>query len=619
MPRLLSKIIWSALISGLCFSITAQENKIGDIGDGGRSVPVHLIQLFDEDSSVVRTDDQPMLPFSTKITCGKCHDYQVVRRGWHFTAGDSGVTAGRPGHPWIFADQASATQIPVSLHNWAGVMRPEDLGLTAIEYLQLFGRQIPGGSVGDNDRLRSLDNIFRWQVSGDMEINCLSCHDAEFTQDHAAHASNTAKQNFRWVAAASSGIANVYGSARDMPDNYDIYWGMAPDLAKITPPHVIYDLTRFNQKNEVHLDLVRDIPDRNCYFCHSTRVITPDRKEKWMSPEDVHLKAGLTCVDCHRNGLNHDMIRGYEDIAAEEGRLTGNIKSEFSCAGCHLHSGRLGAPKPEHAGIPPLHFDKMSCTTCHSGIYPEKEAPLVKTSQGHGLGVHGTNRSDTTLPHIITNVFVRNTDGMIRPHHVVWPSYWAFRDTSGIFPVPVKQIRDFTTPFIMNDDSTGNGNWLALPDSQIVKILDTLITIAKSDQQPVYISGGKLIVLNGDRTLNRAAHQAASPYYWAFGHDVRPASRSLGVDGCQDCHSGDSNFYYSAIHADSPVTRRHAENLENIDFMDLNRAGTYIFSMSFFFRPWLKVLIILCTLLMVIILFSYTMRAVRYITENLGK
>ncbi len=482
----------------------AQDTKIGDASDGSRSTPVHLIQMIDEDSSVIRPDDSPMLPFSTKNTCNKCHDYDQVRTGWHFTAGDSGVTGGRPGHPWIIADQGSASQIPLSLHDWPGTLKPEDIGLNAMEYLQLFGRQIPGGSVGDKSDLRSLDNEFRWRVSGDLEINCLSCHDAEFSHDQAAHAASTARQNFRWVATASSALANVYGSARDMPDNYDIYWGSAPDLSKKMPPHVVYDLTRFNQKNEVHFDLSSNIPNRNCYYCHSTKIINSERKEKWMYEQDVHLKAGLTCVDCHRNGLNHDMVRGYENELTKKTDIENDIKYEFSCSGCHLESGRLGAPKPQHAGIPTIHFEKMSCTSCHSGVRPGETTSFIKTSQGHGLGVHGTNKADSTLPHIQSGIFVRNEDGKIRPHNMVMPSYWGLQDSSGIKPVSIKEIRAYTTPLINNDDTTGTGNWLALADSQIIRILDTLATVARDGEKPVFISGGQLILLTKDSVLQKS-------------------------------------------------------------------------------------------------------------------
>ena len=111
----------------------------------------------------------------------------------------------------------------------------------------------------------------------------------------------------------------------------------------------------------------------------------------------------------------------------------------------------------------------------------------------------------------------------------------------------------------------------------------------------------------------------ALPYRWVFGHDVRPASRSLGINGCEDCHSGDANFYYSAVDIDSPVPVLNTNKLENIDFMDLSRAGTWVFSMSFLFRPWLKIFIIACTFILFMVLLTYIVKVLRYITENIGK
>ena len=40
-----------------------------------------------------------------------------------------------------------------------------------------------------------------------------------------------------------------------------------------------------------------------------------------MYESDVHLKAGLNCIDCHRNGLDHDMVRGYENDMSDKACL----------------------------------------------------------------------------------------------------------------------------------------------------------------------------------------------------------------------------------------------------------------------------------------------------------
>ena len=63
--------------------------------------------------------------------------------------------------------------------------------------------------------------------------------------------------------------------------------------------------------DEFFFDVRRNIPNDNCYFCHSTMVVDKERSEFWQHGEDIHLKRGMNCVDCHRNGLDHQMVRGY--------------------------------------------------------------------------------------------------------------------------------------------------------------------------------------------------------------------------------------------------------------------------------------------------------------------
>ena len=108
-------------------SYAEEELLLGDVSDGNRSVPVHLIEMFDADSGRIRSDDQPMMPFSTKQTCSPCHNYEKIRLGWHFSAGDSTAISCRPGQPWILVDYLTATQIPLSYRDWPGIFHPNDI------------------------------------------------------------------------------------------------------------------------------------------------------------------------------------------------------------------------------------------------------------------------------------------------------------------------------------------------------------------------------------------------------------------------------------------------------------------------------------------------------------
>jgi len=637
----------------------AQEPKLGDVSDGSRAVPVHLINLHDEEGTLIKPGpvrqaqgkDERTLPFSTKQTCLPCHDYQKISSGLHFNSTKANVPPGRRSQPWIFADQRTATQIPLSYRPWPGTYRPEQIGLSTLQFVQIFGRQMPGGGAGDDDSLQSPETFMRWMVSGNLEINCLSCHDAEAGHDQAEYATQVARQNFRWAASASSGFAWVRGSALAMPDNYNIY-GTLLDNSTTIPPSVTYDETRFNAQGKVLFNLVRKIPNERCYFCHSTKSLHESSTEKWTTDEDVHIAAGMLCVDCHRNGLDHAMVRGYD---GEADGSTGSpskklMAATLTCRGCHLgdessaipHAGRLGAPYPKHAGIPPIHFEKLSCTACHSGTWPEGKAPRVKTSQAHGLGTHGVNKSDGALPHIMSPVFVQGSDGKIAPHKMFWPAFWARLDKSSpngravslprsaseglrsgaesngtVEPIAYADVRSVTAK-IIEKDTLGVGDWPPLISSQITEILRALAAQDSGRTQPVYISGGKLYRIDESGKLSEEDHPAAQPYSWAIAHDVRPAAQSLGVRGCGDCHDTDAPFYFGEVTIDSPLESAAISTIEMIDFAGLNWFYSKIFAVSFVFRPWFKIITLVSSVVLVAILMLYAFKGLSLVLERVN-
>ena len=552
------------LIFILLYSVTAfgQQSKLGDVADGNRSTPVHYINIFDETGSMIRLDDHPMLPFSTKQTCQECHDYEKISSGWHFNAAIDSVNSGRPGEPWILADPLSATQIPISYRNWPGTFRPDQIGMNQWDFVLIFGRHLTGGGVGENENSDSPDLFFRRQVSGSLEINCLSCHSANPAQDQAEYALQVNRQNFRWAATGASALATVHGSAKNMPDNYDIYYGVDPDNSKNVPPSVEYDESLFNSRGKVFFDLTRRIPNQRCYFCHSNKIIGENSFEQGHNDEDVHLVAGMLCVDCHRNGLDHNMVRGNE---IEENP----VAKSLTCEGCHIGNedeqgvkvGRLGAPTPLHKGIPPVHFDKLTCTTCHSGSWPNEKTRAVKTSRAHALGTHGISKLDETVPHLQTPVFVKGEDDKLAPNHVLWPSYWAYEIGDSLSPILPDLVGPIIQNFIASDtliDSTNfskvrMGLWPEITDTLLYQVLDSLNLLTDSEKNSGYITGGKLFKLSESGQLINEDHFQVQPFSWPIAHDVRPAVQSLGIHGCGDCHSQSSPIYFGKVATSSPL------------------------------------------------------------------
>jgi hypothetical protein len=528
-----------------------EEKKLGDESDGSRAHPVHLIPLMTEEGEKVSPDDDPVLPFSTKETCGACHSYATVSKGWHFNAAypDLGAAGhGRIGQPWVLVDSQAGLQIPLSYRPWPGAFRPEQAGLNSRTFLRIFGRHMPGGGIGE---VPSDDpgDIMRSMVSGYLEANCLACHDGDSGHNQAEYGGQVLRENFRWAAAATSSFATVTGSAKDMPDTYNPMMPEPLSDPKLVPPGIKYRANTFGADGRVLLNIQRETPNRQCYFCHSNLYLQSEHTEKWTADEDIHLKAGMTCVDCHRNGIDHNIVRGYEGEESEN-----VMAARSSCKGCHLpensltavpDAGRFGAPVPEHRGIPTVHFEKISCTGCHSGPWPGPETNLTKTAMAHRLGTQGVNKAPDALPHIFSPVFATAENGKIAPHKLIWPAFWGDMTDSNIAPVGFDTVRQVVGKIKAASDSPWS-------DDDIAARLKALAGSVKG--KAVYISGGNLYGLSDSGELvTEVDHSAAKPYMWPIAHDVRPAAQSLGVRGCEDCHSPDAPFFYGKVTVDSPV------------------------------------------------------------------
>jgi hypothetical protein len=400
--------------------------------DGSRTTPVHWLPLVDEAGEAIVPEAPLPLPFSTRQTCGPCHDYATVAGGFHFRPDTAALEMGRPAQPWFWVDTATGTQIPVSGHVWPRTWAPAQLGLTEWQCTQLWGRHFPGGGWGEPaDELA--DPEARWEVSGRLEANCLACHGSSPRQDPSEWAKQISRENFRWAATAAAGLGEVGGMASRVRGSWRLVDGPNPDdHLYAVPPSVRYDSGQFDRKHRVLVEVSHRPPDRNCLFCHS---VTPFHAERWQVDGDVHSRAGIQCADCHRNGLDHRTVRGYE---GESG-----APPESSCRGCHLgtaaaapgNGGRFGAPRPEHRGLPPLHLEKLSCTACHSGLRPDWTPHRVRTARANRLGIHGRAQWFTDAPQIVEPVFLEGPDGRIAPHRLAWPAFWARLEGARVTPL----------------------------------------------------------------------------------------------------------------------------------------------------------------------------------------
>jgi hypothetical protein len=428
----------------LACSVAAADDQ--SAWDGSRTVPVHRLPIFDENAQVVVPTLPDSMPLSARYTCGACHDYDTVAGGFHFNGSDPAARSGRPGEPWVWVDRATGAALPISERNWPGVWSIQEIGISPWRFTQIFGRHLPGGDLAEPADPYA-DPAARWLVSGAAEVNCFACHNQSPRQDLSEWAKQMMRENFRWAATAAANLGDVGSEANRLPDYWTPARGANPDdPVWAVPPSVDYHVDLFDSAGRTFFDVDRPL-DRNCLQCHSSMVLDTPR---WRHAEDVHTAAGLACVDCHRNGLDHDIVRGYESEASERNDPT---VARFSCAGCHLgvggdaplssRGGHYAAPRPQHKGLPPIHFEKLTCTACHSGALLESEPQPVRTSRANRLGIHGRAEWFTDAPHIVETAYVMGASGKIEPHRLMWPSFWVrVRDGEATPLTP-----DFVAPF----------------------------------------------------------------------------------------------------------------------------------------------------------------------------
>ncbi len=509
-------------------------------------------------------------------------------------------------------------------------------------------------STGSAEPAGPVDNG-RWHLSGKLAIDCMFCHSKDDGYSQEIWWEQVSKQNFAWAPAAALGIADIVGDVskiketapdEEKPDEEksetsetsesgEASAGEGDAVAKPAAPKgpelpkTTYRSLVLNSDKKVFFDVIRKPSNNACYYCHTTRVVGSGATPDWTHDEDVHLRAGMSCSDCHRNGIEHETVRGFEG----ETRADGVSIVTLSCRGCHLGEpdgtnpipgGRMGAPKPLHRGLPPVHLTRLSCTACHSGPRPTMQALQVQTAMAHALGLPTHHLDASTEPAMVAPVMLQSDD-VLYPHRMVWPAFWGEMKEDQITPLNPEVVqealrrvlrvrRNSTFTETLGKASLSDEDKVALLGEQRAKVSESDLNeeeraklrkaeteaavkgfreklaealkefqsaIKTQGAQGVYVAGGRVYRLGAGDQVEVFSHAAAEPYAWKLAHDVRPARFSSGATGCFECHSLGSPMFDGQVTAMGPAPDAEPPTSKMAELAGYDRTQIDVWNLSF--------------------------------------
>lgn len=562
--------------------------------------------LYDEEGNLIDPVNgiNADKPYSPRQTCGKCHDYEKITKGYHFQQGADEVATG------TYAERYQWVSNPGNFGgNWCSpaplyrYLSPKEnssarmMDMTAFTFFSgSCGECHPGGGPGEFDRLGNRYDHFmaekgyepggindfdgdyfqaRWTESGVLEGDCMICHQPGYNNE--LRKKQLKAMNFRWAATAASGLATITGTVVNKDEVC-----------------VNYDLARFDPDGKLSTHIVREPRNEACLFCHA-QPGWKKRGANYSHRTDVHIRAGMKCVDCHPAGsramdprINGREMHQFAKGDDPGGKVRDDLdNSVTSCNYCHT-TGYLGAPVAKHSWLPTLHLDRIACQTCH---IPER---LVKPAQVQASDVFNPGTKISTKgkklwvfygpdmkyynhygnlemmgfddkPTDPFRPFLAKYNGLIRPVnrvHSAWPGI----EVEGVPGLQQPKQNDIVNMWEAHFSDPSNYPGLALitddngddiPEVNRPEEIDALISAVTSmlTKTNYPMEGKRVVWAYNDRiytsgtefyTIDKELWEA-SPYanIHSYNHDVYPANAALGSQGCTECHSLSSEMFYA--------------------------------------------------------------------------
>ena len=528
-------------------------------------------------------------PYSPKRTCGTCHDYDRITSGYHFQQGrtdrDGKIVISDtfdPRLPWNLSPGMYGKHSPASDESsqLARKVNPQlsEIDKSSFYFVRNCGSCHPGGGPGEYDRKGNLyyneetkkfghelsgdppaldgdytpfsdgnrDYGAAWDKSGVSEADCLICHLKGYQWKERAEALRG--RHFRTGPSVGAGWGALKPAQKESGN---------PDGNEVTIDYTKKEIADFEN---LHLQLVRNPPDENCWACHA-RSCGKKTGLQWSPESDVHKSKGFSCISCHPADREHNFAKGNTLQETVRNDLDNTM---FSCEDCHYKKKDRKAPSYRHP-FSPRHMKRIACETCHIP-FQTTSADLV-----YDLASTGTPVTYDTTPFLSGDPLdpkkpvieptpstwypqIRDVRGRIVPVKSLIVMYWGDLDekTNVVKPLSLWKIRGMKIPPLKDDNGDGipevNSSDEIKAFLKTLKSNDTLgVAVAK---HPVLLKGGFLYHLDKKGEVEKIKHEQADPMDFSLSHNVASGSMVLGARGCKDCHSKNSPFFLRKILTD---------------------------------------------------------------------
>jgi cytochrome b subunit of formate dehydrogenase len=360
--------------------------------------------LRDEFGKIIDPNFEPDVqrPVSARETCAPCHDVNTITQGYHFQMGFDEMSAeAKDGDldklhksPGLFGKWQLLYQRELAPMHFTD---PAQIDMTPFEWVVNCGICHPGGGPAEFDRAgkrysdlmgadftmdpgtttRKRSDYFEspWNESGVVGADCFVCH--MDTYEYSLRVQQMKKYNFKWATTVATDFGVVEGSVKDVVNGVKTKDADGNDI-DAPRPSIKWRKELFGPDGKVAVKIRRPT-DRQCVLCHDISGVQK-RGTTWHTSyvQDVHTEQKITCIQCHPGDIRHNFAKGHSSSLSARDDLDGSM---VSCKECH-YAKKMGAPNYTHLGIPPLHFKRMSCESCHITRKPFMAARIVDSTSG---------------------------------------------------------------------------------------------------------------------------------------------------------------------------------------------------------------------------------------------